>query len=113
MLIQDEFKVVRREALLVVDKRVNVLTGVLPSPFPSLDSQGMLKLKIILIEHLFIYLFQSINKKKQECQGKNILIHVSEHNTGNNHITELKNDYSLHLVLIFFTDMNCVFHSRK
>lgn len=71
----------------------------------------MLKLKIILIENF--YLFQSINKKKEECKGKNILIHVSEHNTVNNHIIELKNDYSLYLVLIFFTDMNCVFHSKK
>lgn len=83
----------------------------LSSPFPSLDSQGMLKLKIILIENF--YLFQSINKKKEECKGKNILIHVSEHNTVNNHIIELKNDYNLYLVLIFFTDMNCVFHSKK
>lgn len=84
-----------------------------PSPFPSLDSQGMLKLKIILIENLFIYSFWNINEKKQECQDKNILIHVSEYNTVKNHIIELKNNYNLYLVLMFFTDMNCVFHSRK
>lgn len=62
----------------------------------------MLKLKIILIENLFIFIYlKALTKRKQECQGKNIFIHVSEHNTVKKHITELKKDYNLYLILIF------------
>lgn len=101
---------------LVIDKRVIVLTGAPPFPFPlpwftgNAEAENYTNRKPI---YLFIYLFQRINKKKQECQGKSILIHVSEHNTVQNHIIELKNYYNFYLVLIFITDMNCVFHSRK
>lgn len=59
------------------------------------------------------YLFQRINKKKQECKGENILIRVSEHTTVNDHIMRLKKDQNPCLSLISFAGVNCIFHSRK
>lgn len=112
VLIQAEFKVVRRKALLVIDRRVIVLTGAPPFPFPFTWFTGNAEAENYT-NRKFIYLFQNLNKKKQEFQGKNILIHVSKLKTVKNHIIKLKNDYNLYLVLIFFTDMNCIFHSRK